>query len=340
MVIETVTSAAIEAFAVGSVKEQKTVNGRPFPLLLSPNPNSGANPNPISSVEGLALTLSQNREWLEAELLQHGALLLRGFPLTTAHHFNAVVEACGRPELPYVGGAAPRTNVFGRVFTSNESPPDQKIPFHHEMAQVPEYPAIVYFFCEVKPAEGGDTPIVLSHLVYERMQAAFPDFVDKLEKHGLLYVRILGEGDDASSPIGRGWQSTFQTKDKEEAEKRAAKLGMTLEWLADGNVKTISGPIPAIKVDDRRGKKVWFNSMVAAYIGWEDVRNDRRKAVTFGDGSPLPEEAVLGCLTILEEESVAIPWQPGDVFILDNIAVQHARRPFKAPRRVLASLSK
>ena len=42
----------------------------------------------------------------------------------------------GYEELPYVGGAAPRTNVVGRVFTANESPPDQKIPFHHEMAQV------------------------------------------------------------------------------------------------------------------------------------------------------------------------------------------------------------
>ncbi|KAF9613599.1 hypothetical protein IFM89_009269 [Coptis chinensis] len=50
--------------------------------------------------------------------------------------FNQVVEAFGYEELPYVGGAAPRTNVIGRVFTANESPPDQIIPFHHEMAQV------------------------------------------------------------------------------------------------------------------------------------------------------------------------------------------------------------
>lgn len=338
MVLENTVPAAVnDVFANGFVKEQKFVNGRPFPLVLNPNPK---HPNAIASSEGLALALAQNRAYLDAELLHHGAILLQGFPLTTAHHFNSLVEAFGRQELPYVGGAAPRSSVVGRVFTSNESPPDQKIPFHHEMAQVPEYPLRVFFFCEVKPAEGGETPIVLSHLIYDRMQAKYPDFVEKLEKHGLLYVRILGEGDDASSAIGRGWQSTFQTKDKEEAEKRAAKLGMKLEWLADGNVKTVSGPIPAIKEDKRRGKKVWFNSMVAAYTGWQDARNDRRKAVTFGDGTPLPEDAVLGCLEILEEESVAVPWQAGDVYILDNIAVQHARKTFTAPRRVLASLSK
>lgn len=327
----------IDAFAIGFVPEQKTVNGRPFPLVLNPNPSPN---NPCSNVEGVALALAQNRAWVDAQLHQHGALLLRGFPLFSAADFNAVVEASGCAELPYVGGAAPRTNVVGRVFTSNESPPDQKIPFHHEMAQVPEFPSRVLFFCEVKPAEGGETPIVLSHSVYARMRTAYPDFVDKLERHGLYYIRILGEGDDPSSPIGRGWQSTFLTKDKDEAEKRAAKLGMTLEWLADGNVKTISGPLPAIKLDEKREQKVWFNSMVAAYTGWKDARNDPKKAVIFGDGSPLSEEAVLGCLAILHEESVAIPWQPGDVLILDNIAVQHARRPFEAPRRVLASLCK
>jgi hypothetical protein len=63
-------------------------------------------------------------------------VLLRGFPARAAADFDRAVDAFGYAELPYVGGAAPRSNVVGRVFTANESPPDQKIPFHHEMAQV------------------------------------------------------------------------------------------------------------------------------------------------------------------------------------------------------------
>jgi hypothetical protein len=55
--------------------------------------------------------------------------------------------------------------------------------------------------------------------------------------------------------------------------RRASKLGMQLEWLEDG-VKTVSGPIPAVKTDELRKRPVWFNSMVAAYTGWEDARND------------------------------------------------------------------
>lgn len=112
-----------------------------------------------------------------------------------------------------------------------------------------------------------------------------------------------------------------------------------MEWLEDG-VKTVTGPIPAIRLDQTRGRKIWFNSMVAAYTGWEDARNDPVKAVTFGDGTPLPADLIHECLNILEEESVAIGWKKGDILLLDNLAVLHSRRSFDPPRRILASLCK
>ncbi|CAN4089027.1 unnamed protein product [Withania somnifera] len=186
------------------------------------------------------------------------------------------------------------------------------------MAQVPEYPSKLFFFCDVEPGSGGETPIVLSHVVYEKMN-----------NKAWLYIRVLGEDDDASSSIGRGWKSTFLTKDKSVAEERATKLGMKLEWIEDG-VKAIMGPIPGIKFNQERQQKIWFNSMVAAYSGWKDARNNPVKAVTFGDGQPLPAE----------DESVAIPWKKGDVLLIDNLAVLHSRKSFNPPRGVLASLCK
>lgn len=324
----------LQTFVESSIPHQKLYSGAPFPLVLTPG--QGAQSLGLSH---LTQSIKAHRPWLQSLLHRAGAVLLRDFPVTTASDFNDVVEAFGFAELPYVGGAAPRTKVVGRVFTSNESPPDQKIPFHHEMAQVPEFPSKLFFFCEVEPGTGGETPIVLSHIVYERMKAKYPEFVQRLEERGLMYTRVLGEDDDPSSPIGRGWKSTFLTQDKTTAEKRAAQLGMKLEWMEDG-VKTIMGPIPAVKYDESRQRKIWFNSMVAAYTGWEDARNDPVKAVTFGDGQPLPADIIYDCLKILEEECVAVPWQKGDVLLLDNWAVLHSRRPFDPPRRVLASLCK
>eukprot|EP00475_Leptophrys_vorax_P043835 TRINITY_DN8560_c0_g1_i1.p1 TRINITY_DN8560_c0_g1~~TRINITY_DN8560_c0_g1_i1.p1 ORF type:complete len:385 (-),score=9.23 TRINITY_DN8560_c0_g1_i1:286-1440(-) len=295
-----------------------------------------------------------NREWLVARWQRHGAVLLRALPLASAADFNAVVEACGFDELPYVGGAAPRSKVVGRVFTANESPADQLIPFHHEMAQVPEYPHHLFFFCDVPPAAGGETPLLPSCELTRRLAAKHPAFVDALRAKGLRYVRVLPETDDPTSAIGRGWKSTFLTEDKGEAAEKASKLNVTLEWLPDGSVRTVSGPLPALRVDTRpvpggNGsddatssgmREAWFNSMVAAYTGWKDVRNDPTKAVTFGDGEPLPGEAVMDVAAEMEALAVAVPWQMHDVLLVDNLTVQHSRRSFQPPRRILASLAK
>lgn len=96
--------------------------------------------------------------------------------------------------------------------------------------QVPEFPSKLFFFCEVEPGSGGETPIVLSHIVYEKMKEKYPEFVDRLEAHGLLYNRVLGEDDDPSSPIGRGWKSTFLTSDKAVAEERSVISLLSNQW--------------------------------------------------------------------------------------------------------------
>ncbi|GJT65075.1 clavaminate synthase-like protein [Tanacetum coccineum] len=146
----------------------------------------------------------------------------------------------------------------------------------------------------------------------------YPEFVDRLEEHELIYTRVLGEGDDPLSPIGRGWVSTFMTK---------YKVG----WKA---------------WNDSRVDRRWCKNSYGATAWWQLIlvekmqANDPEKAVTFGDGTPLPAHVVHDCLKILEEESVVIPWQKGADLLLDNLSILHARRAFKPPRRVLASLCK
>lgn len=84
-------------------------------------------------------------------MIEYGAVLFRGFPTPQAIHFDKFVKAIGFENFPYVGGAAPRYNVVGNIFTTNEAPPDKLIPFHHEMAQVAEFPTKIFFYCENAP---------------------------------------------------------------------------------------------------------------------------------------------------------------------------------------------
>lgn len=58
------------------------------------------------------------------------------------------------------------------------------------------------------------------------MNDKHPDFVAKLEKHGLIYTRVFGEEDDPSSPIGRSWKATFLTTHRSVAEERFVYINL------------------------------------------------------------------------------------------------------------------
>ncbi|KAI3397828.1 hypothetical protein diail_10361 [Diaporthe ilicicola] len=314
-----------------------------FPLVLTPgNAEPNATTTTLNTTDKVAAWIAQNQAQLVNLAKTHGAILLRDFcpPISTAADFDVVCKSFGLAEFPYIGGAAPRTVVHGSVFTANESPADQLIPFHHEMAQSKSHPGVLFFYCMRAPPEGGETPIVLSNLVYERIRGEFPDFVSELEEKGVRYVRVLPEVDDPSSAIGRGWKSTFAVDTREDAERVGREMGMELEWLGGNLLRTTTAVIPATKKDPRTGKTSWFNSIVAAFTGWKDTRNDPTKAVVFGDGGPLDADVLRRCQEIMNELAVAFEWRRGDVLVVDNWVTLHSRNSFVGGRVIYASLWK
>ena len=52
------------------------------------------------------------------------------------------------------------------------------------------------------------------------MKEKHPDFVEKLEEHGLTYTKIMSDEDLPSSFTGSGWKSAYMTNDKNVAEER------------------------------------------------------------------------------------------------------------------------
>jgi len=134
------------------------------------------------------------------------------------------------------------------------------------------------------------------------------------------------------------------------AEAALLKLGSSWEWQEDGSLKTVTATVPAIRTDDqpagaeRTNEKVFFNSVVAAYTGWNDCRNEGSKAVLLGgDGAEaryLDAAAMEAAVRVMDEACVTFPWRAGDVLLLDNRTVMHSRRPFEGQRRILASLAR
>ncbi|KAH9307357.1 hypothetical protein KI387_035268 [Taxus chinensis] len=316
-------------FVEGRIAEQKVVDDKLFPKVLLP-----ANDLQKEDVEAVVQSIRNKRAWLEDEVMKNNALIFRGFAVRSAADFKAVVEAFGWEEQQYIG-FAPRTEIVNRVYTANESPLHQQIDFHHEMAVMKVWPSKLFFFCETAPPEGGQSAIVLSHLIPPLMEEVLPEFVKKVKDMGLLF-KITTPSQPSNSLISKTWKTILGTNDPEEAKKRAADMMgcKHFECHADGTADFTFGLVKTIRTFEKGGREVWFNTI--AGFGEEN----KNQSITLGDGSAIPVEAVKAFKQIMDEQCVDLKLEDGDVLLLNNLSVQHGRRPSKPPRRVLASVCK
>jgi alpha-ketoglutarate-dependent taurine dioxygenase len=315
-----------------SVPGQQTHYGQPFPLVLECQTRSAA-------LDEAAAWVSERRDELLRRSAEHGAILFRGFPLNTPEDFDRFVTAFGLPNFAYDESLsnAVRVNKTPRVFTANEAPPSVTIHLHHEMAQTPVYPSLLFFFCEQASATGGATPLCRSDVLWEKLAERCPQFARDCESKGLKYTNVMPAKNDANSGMGRSWQSTLRATTREAAEARLRSLGYSWEWLADGSLRATTPVLPAVRKLPN-GRKSFFNQLIAASMGWKDTRNDPSKSITFGDGTPLDREAVNVAARLGDELSFDVPWLKGDVALVDNYVAMHGRRTFTGTRKVLASL--
>lgn len=323
------------SLTIATIPEQKQVAGRDFPLVVTP-PNEAV----ASDHDAFERWMSEHKAELHQRLIDHGAILFRGFPVPSADAFESFLDMSDYRNMPYVGGAAPRTQVTSsRIVTANESPPSEKIPFHHEMAQTPHPPGYIFFYCDVAPATGGATSILHSAEICEQFFAIDPQFAQSVEEQGVRYVRFMPPETDTNSAIGRSWKETFQAQTREACEAKLKEHGMSWEWQAGDILRTESQTLPAIRFDPETNQKTFFNSIIAVYTGWDDARNVAKDAVIRADGTPMDATAMARTVKSMDELCVNFRWQEGDVLFLNNHTVLHAREPFTGDRRILASIA-
>jgi alpha-ketoglutarate-dependent taurine dioxygenase len=315
-----------------TVAGQQFHDGDPFPLVLECQ-------TPGINLETAAQWVAERRGQLIGDAARYGTVLFRGFPLSTAEDFDRFVTAFGLPAFTYEDSLsnAVRVNRTPRVFTANEAPPTAEIFFHHEMAQTPYYPSKLFFFCEHPADSGGATPLLRSDVLWQRLTQSCPQFADDCAAKGLRYTNVMPGASDLASGMGRSWQSTLKAATPEAAEQRLRGLGYSWEWLADGSLKATTPMLPAV-YDPPAGRRTFFNQLIAAFCGWKDARNDPAKAVAFGDGAPIDRDAMKVVIQLSEELAFDVPWQTGDVALVDNFLTMHGRRPFAGTRKILAAM--
>jgi alpha-ketoglutarate-dependent taurine dioxygenase len=324
------TIGTLHVEEVGVDGQQKYGDGA-FPLVLTCQTPA--------TLDGATAWIAENRRQLRDRTVHHGAILFRGFPLSGAEDFDRFITAFDLPNFPYEDSLSNAVRVVKtpRVFTANEAPPTVTIFLHHEMAQTPVYPGKLFFFCEQPAETGGATPLCRSDVLWDRLRRECPEFARDCESKGLKYSNVMPSQNDLTSGMGRSWQSTLRASTPEQAEDRLKTLGYSWTWLDDGCLRATTPVLPAVR-ELADGRMSFFNQLIAAFQGWKDERNDPSKAITFGDGTPLDRDAVNVATRLGEELSFNVPWQRGDVALVDNFVTMHGRRAFTGTRKVLASL--
>ncbi len=318
------------------VETQHQYDGFDFPRIVT-------NKDQIQSVDLACDWVTSNLTQLKKELSQSGVVLFRGFPLHSAEDFDKFSAAFGFEGFTYKESLsnAVRINFTERVFTANEAPKEVEIFLHHEMAQTPISPDKLFFFCLSPADQGGATPVCRSDRLFKKMQEVAPELAQAMEEKGLKYTTTMPGENDENSGQGRSWKSTLDCSSAADAEEKLRQLGYSWVWLADGSLKATTPVLPAV-VELENGIKVFYNQLIAAYMGWKGVRETPSKAITYGDDSFI-NAADLDLINSLSHEfTFDVEWQAADMALVDNHMAMHGRRPYsgESKRQVLVALGK
>ena len=295
----------------------------------------------LSTVEQCQQWIEQNQQALEEQLLHSGAILFRGFPVGSAETFDQFTASFGYPNFLYKDSLsnAVRINFTERVFTANEAPKEVEIYLHNEMAQTPIYPDKIFFFCLHPADKGGASPILRCDMLFDALVAKNEELANAFEQKGIKYTTTMPGEDDPESGQGRSWKSTLSVESVAQAEEKLKRLGYSWVWNENGSLKATTDALPAVRTLEC-GRKVFFNQIIAAYMGWSGVREDHQDTLQFGDDSDIPKAWLEEIIAQSENFTFDTPWQTGDVALVDNNLAMHGRRPYSgtSKRQVLVAL--
>ena len=300
--------------------------------------------------QGLPLMIQRAREdvdatqWakahadlIEQELLRRGALLFRGFPLGETGAFERFASVLSR-DLFNENGEHPRESISGNVYTPVSYPSESQLLWHNENSFNHRWPRKIMFCCAQPAAQGGETPIVDSRKVYERLD---PEIRRTFEEKGVMYVRNYGTG------IGLDWPTVFGTDDRSAVERQCAETLTTAEWTSQGlRTRAVR---PAVIRHPQTGEMSWFNQAqhwhpsclepaVRESLSYLFSDEDMPRNCFYGDGSVIGDSAMEAILDAYRELEVVFPWQTGDVMLVENILAAHGRNAYQGTRKLLVAL--
>ncbi|KAJ5508399.1 Clavaminate synthase-like protein [Penicillium freii] len=387
------------------VTEQSDETRVAFPLVITPTaPDSeGSKDALLREITGLAAqpndlsAISPLRRLLDAH---GGAIHFRNLPLGSPQDFSDFLTALAgsgpygwKPHI-HKGSEVLRKPLAEHVMTANEGPPTHYIGWHNEYAVSPTHPAYVVLFCQAAPTTGGETSIVNSLALHDRMQRAEPEFIKSSIEKGIAYKvphtavqqdgTLGGAGVYKACAFGppensEGVDDSISIQDTEEnrrqVESRIRALasmggwrddlkdhldlpewqrrGFDWTWKEGGGLEVVHR-MPGVRVHPTQQRPAVFNSLSTRHHNATKhqtfeppftYRDAEGKEILVwpphfagvDNDEPIPRGWLDQMDKFQKQLSSDVQWHPGDVLLIDNFAVQHARWAWSGERKVFAS---
>ncbi|MCW0397342.1 hypothetical protein NB696_002861 [Xanthomonas sacchari] len=304
---------------------------QPLPLVVTPLPGHAGRLLEIASGQRAAL---------EALLTRHGAILFRGFEVSSPATFDEFISNVSSDALFYSERSSPRHAVYRNIYTSTDHPADKEIVQHSEQSYNKSFPRKIFFYCEKPSAKGGATPLADARKIYRRIPE---ETVAQFEKRHYRYARCFWQ------VMGTTWQTAFQAERKDQVEEYCRRNDIHFEWHPGDVLKTYQVR-HTTAYHPVSGEACWFNhcaffNLLSLDEETQEILRDSFEPdelpnqTFYGDGHGIADEVVRQLQHAYLSERTEFQWLQGDLLMIDNILVTHGRRSFEGERSILCGMS-
>lgn len=299
-----------------------------FPLIVQASSNQDID------------TLKKQIKHCQTQFLgKTAAVLFRGYYLKPLD-LEPLIRSISPGLMEYDYASTPRKRVEGRIFTSTEYPSSRNIPLHSEMAYTTNWPSILWFYCDIAPETGGETPLADNRKVYSRIPK---EITERFTEKGVMYTRTYNTGLDIP------WEQVFGTENRQLVERYCRGSGISFEWQNDNILKTHQ-ICQAVTQHPCTKEMVWFNQAHLFHISALDPDTRENLLISvdedqlprnayYGDGTPIEDQVLDEIRGIYNELQVTFPWKQGDLLMVDNLLASHGRKSYSKNRRILVAMT-
>lgn len=233
--------------------------------------------------------------------------------------FTTFTDQFSENFIGYAGGAYTRQTIGGHeTLLSVTGNTLYSVPAHGEMYYMEKRPDLIWFYCASPAKKGGETTVYDAIKVYEALS---DDAKTLLHAKRLKYIRHYPDG---------FWQKIFRADTLDEVSAICQENCLSLTINADRSITTEY--TRSAFVQSPQGDHWLFLNNILPVIAIERL-GLQYNLLRLEDGSTIPDTVLDEIASVTERLAVPIPWQKGNIAMIDNRRLLHGRRPFEDDQR-------